>query len=300
MRLHKPVLLKEVLTLLDLTEGEIVLDATLGSGGHSRHLAEKIGIKGRLIGLDQDPASIERCHSFFHTYPQVILRRANFKDAEKIIKELNLPGVDAVIVDTGFSSDQLEDPVRGLSFEREGPLDMRLDPDRPLTAREIVNQWPEKDLARIFWEYGEERKSRQFAHAIAEARRKKTIETTLELVEVLGKLIPGYTKSKKNLSIRSRHFATRIFQALRIAVNDELNVLRSGLENLWNVLKPKGRLVVITFHSLEDRIVKRLFKSWQLEKKGILLNKKVVIAGWDEIKLNRRSRSAKLRGIKKI
>ena len=297
--LHKSVFLEESLKLLQLKPGEVVVDATLGGGGHSQKIAEAIGSTGRLIGIDQDPASIERCQKFFESQKQVVLKRANFVEIEKVLKELNLSGIDAVMVDTGFSSDQLEDPQRGLSFERDGPLDMRLNPEGPVTASDLVRELPENELAKIFWEYGEERRSRQFAKILAEERRKQSIETTGELVKILSLALPGHPAKKKNPRIYGRHFATRIFQALRIAVNDELNVLQNGLHNFWKLLRPGGRIVIISFHSLEDRIVKHTFRHWQLEGAGTLLTKKPIQVSREEMRMNSRSRSAKLRGILK-
>ena len=299
---HKPVLLKETLQALGLKAGEIVVDGTLGSAGHAKQMVEQVGPSGKLIGLDQDPVSIKRCGEVFKNYPQVILRVANFVQIEEILKELNLTQVDAVLIDTGFSSDQLEDPQRGLSFERNGPLDMRLGPYAKVQAKDLVNDLSQFELERIFQEWGEERYARSFARVICEFREQKRIETTFDLVEALAKALPrGFQIEKgRRPAHRRRHFATKIFQALRIAVNQELEILEKGLKFFWNRLNYNGRLVVITFHSLEDRIVKNFFREKKDAGEGILIHKKTVQASWTEKKENPRARSAKLRGIRKI
>lgn len=300
--LHKPVLLKETLELLDLKPGQVVVDGTLGSGGHSEAILEKIGPGGKLIAIDQDPGAIARCKEKWPKDPRVTFQAANFSDIEIILKKLNISGVDAVLVDVGISSDQLDNPERGFSFDRDGPLDMRMNPDAPVSARDLVSDLSQDELERIFREYGEERFAGRFARVICEERLRQTIDTTHEFVQVLSKALPyrfEMEKSKRPYHQR-RHFATRIFQALRIAVNDELKNLEKGLQNFWNQLNYDGRIAVITFHSLEDRIVKNFFREKKVLKTGLLLNKKPIIASRDEQKENPRSRSAKLRGIKKI
>lgn len=299
---HKPVLLEKTIETLQLKAGEIVVDGTLGSAGHAKHLAEQIGPTGQLIGLDQDPVSIDRCREILKDYPQAVLRVANFVEIEKVLEELNILRIDAVLIDTGFSSDQLEDPERGLSFERNGPLDMRLGPYAKVQAKDLVNDLSQLELERIFLEYGEERYSRSFARVICESRELKRIETTFDLIEVMAKTLPKGFRIEKGRRPRHQrhHFATRIFQALRIAVNQELEILEKGLNLFWNRLNYNGRIVVITFHSLEDRIVKRFFREKKDLGEGILIHKKAVQATWQETKENPRARSAKLRGIQKL
>ena len=295
---HKPVLLQEVLHLLEPQPGEWIVDGTVGSGGHAEALAQAVGPEGKLIGIDQDPTSIERAIERLKYFPWVILRISNFIHLTKILSELNLNEVHAVLLDVGFSSDQMSESSRGFSFDQNGPLDMRLGPEAQFTAAEIVNEWPQEELEKIFWEYGEEAGSRRFAQSIVDARRKKTIVTTYDLVEVLAGP-KAYWKPGKKVGGK-RHFATRVFQALRIAVNQELENLRQGLQEAWTVLKPGGRLGVITFHSLEDRIVKYQFREWQTGRVGECINKKPIVPTREEQRMNRRSRSAKLRGIQKF
>jgi len=270
---HKPVLLKEVLENFNLRAGATVLDGTLGNGGHSEAILEVIGPQGRLIGLDQDPASIDRCREKFKTHPNVTLHHSNFVHLASVLDSLNVPFVDAVILDVGLSSNQLGDPQRGFSFDEEGPLDMRMNPDVQHSASDLVNDLSQENLAEIFWEYANEKNSRRFARAIDEARRKQRIETTQDLVSVLQSALPKHMQFKKGARPHwaRRHPATRVFQALRMAVNDELGALRDGIPAGWERLRPKGCMAVISFHSLEDRIVKNHFRSWKeaLKAEGI-------------------------------
>jgi len=279
----------------------VVVDGTVGSGGHALEILKAIGSTGRLVALDRDPEAIERCRSLFQSYPQVSLHQANFRNAEKILDLLNIPSADAVILDVGFSSDQLEDENRGFSFDREGPLDMRMDPGDPVRARDLVNDLSQEDLEKIFREYGEERWSKRFARAIEYARTEHPIETTGDLVRVIQSALPRSligTKSKRMPMLR-RHPATRIFQALRIAVNDELNALSEGLARIWPRVKVGGRVAVITFHSLEDRIVKNQFRAWAQTGEATLIFRKPLTAQPEEIESNTRARSAKLRAAEK-
>lgn len=299
---HKPVLLKEVLELLGLRPGETVVDGTLGSGGHAVELAKAVGPQGRLIAIDWDPESVQRAQARLQAFSNVEFQAANFAEIGKVLENLNLREADAVLLDIGFSSDQLENPERGFSFEREGPLDMRLSPEIPVRARDLVNDLSQRELEALLLKGGEGRNARRFVQAIVEARRKQPIETTRGLVEVLARAFPGprHKKFYEKNPVTGRHFATRVFQALRIAVNQELENLESGLQNIWKRLKPGGRLAVISFHSLEDRIVKQTFREWQRAGEGKVLTKKPVTASWEERKENPRSRSAKLRGVKKV
>lgn len=275
------------------------MDGTLGSGGHAAALLEKIGESGRLIGLDQDPASLERCRERFEGDSRVSLHHKNFAALDEVLDSLNVSKVDAVILDVGFSSDQLEDGGRGFSFERPGPLDMRMNPDSTVNAADLVNGLSEKELETMFFNLGNERWGRRFAKAICERRYSRPIETTEDLVQTLEDALP-FKSSKSKPIYTKRHFATRVFQALRIAVNRELEVLESALPVAWNRLRSGGRLGVITFHSLEDRIVKNRFRQWKQSKEGVLVTRKALSATREETLENPRSRSAKLRVVRKI
>lgn len=265
-------------------------------------MLQAVGRSGRLIAVDRDPEAIRRCQALFQGDPRVTLRNAEYADLDKVLDSLNIPLADAVLLDVGFSSDQLEDASRGLSFEREGPLDMRLDPNLEVTAADLIKALSEKELAKLFWELGEERSSRQYARLIVEERHKKPILTTTDLVKVLEKSLPkGFSAEKGSRPFwLKRHPATKVFQALRIAVNGELEQLKNGLPRIWKRLRKGGRLVVISFHSLEDRIVKHQFLEWKRMGEANVLTKKPICAKNEEQDLNPRSRSAKLRAVEKI
>ena len=299
---HKPVLLQEVLQCLNLKSGDIVLDGTLGSGGHALEILKRIGPSGRLIGLDQDTAAIVRCRETLKDFQgQISLHSENYRNAGNVLETLNIPALDAVILDVGLSSEQLEDAVRGFSFDRSGPLDMRMDPRASNRARDLVNDLSEDELERLFRELGEERWARRIAGNIFRERAKQPIETTDDLVRVIEQALPRRTRFRKGHrpGWARRHPATRAFQALRIAANDELGALREGLPVLWKGIKPGGRLAVITFHSLEDRIVKHQFRMWAQTEGAVLLTKKPITATREEAVANPRSRSAKLRVVEK-
>lgn len=279
---HVPVLPAETLTLLDPQPGEVWVDCTTGGGGHARLIAELVGPTGRLIGLDQDPTMLERAAPRLAGL-NVSLVHANFDQLAEVLKTQGVPQVDGVLADIGFSSDQLGDPARGLSFMADGPLDMRLDPTTGGTAADLVNSLPERELADLLFEFGEERKSFRVAKRIVERRRVKKFETTADLAAAVRSCLP-----------RSGGIdpATRTFQALRIAVNDELGALDRLLATLPMVVKAGGRAGIISFHSLEDRRVKQTFRdqeSWTPK------TKKPVEAGEAETATNPRARSAKLR-----
>jgi 16S rRNA (cytosine1402-N4)-methyltransferase len=286
MTQHVPVLPQEVLAVLDPQPGQVVVDATVGAGGHARLLLERLGPTGRLIGIDQDPAMLARAAQALTGLPAVLVHR-NFDDIRAVLDELNIATVDAILADIGFSSDQLADPSRGLSFQAEGPLDMRLDPSTGQPASVLVNRLPERELADVLWQYGEERYSRRIARRIVEARKETPFATTTQLAELVRRCVPRF---------HGRHSidpATRVFQALRIAVNDELGALERFLDVLPDCLRPGGKVAIISFHSLEDRRVKQAFrKSPELFKE---LTRKPLQAGAEEIQNNPRARSAKLR-----
>ena len=299
---HNPVLLKEVLEHLDVQPGDVVLDGTLGSGGHAEAILGKIGPAGRLIGLDQDPDAIARCRKLFGEDPRVMLVHENFRNLKKVFPELGVTAFDAALLDIGTSSEQLADEKRGFSFQTKGELDMRMNPEIGCKAAELIAEMPEEKLANLIYEYGEERASRRFAHAIVEARRHQSIQTTEDLINVIEQSLPRGLQFQKGHrpSWARRHPATRVFQALRIAVNDELNALRDGMAGVFEHLAKGGRFGVISFHSLEDRIVKQQFRKWDDEEQGKLIFRKPIVANRSEIIDNPRARSAKLRVIEKI
>ena len=295
--IHKTVLLNETIEGLDLQNKSIVLDATFGGGGHSKAILEKYP-NVKIIALDQDKSVSKSLIN-----PRISFHNLNFRDLDKVLEK----GVDGIIFDLGLSSDQLENSGRGFSFIKNEPLLMTMKENpRPedLTASDIVNNWGEKSLADIIYGYGEERFSRRIAKGIIETRKKDKIETTWDLVKVIENNVPAaYRKGRL-------HFATKTFQALRIAVNDELRTLQIGLRKGFEILEKGGRILVISFHSLEDRIVKRFYKEKEKKGEAKLIparnefrsggNKKVILASAEEIKNNPRSRSGKLRILEKI
>jgi len=294
---HKSVLLKESIEGLDLTDNSVFIDGTFGGGGHTLEIVKKYK-DVKVIAFDQDRDAWSRAKSKFKGTPaDITFVNKNFRDIDTVLKSEGVEEVDAILLDLGLSSDQLESAGRGFSIIRDEPLLMTFKThpkEEDLTAKDIVNTWSEENIADIIYGYGEEQFSRRIANGIIEARKIKKIETTFDLVKIIEESVPAFYKKGRI------HCATKTFQALRIAVNDELNTLEIGLRNGFDVLKIKGRLVVISFHSLEDRIVKRFFKSQETNGKVILINKKPIIAGVDELKENTRARSAKLRILEKI
>jgi len=294
--IHQTVLLNETIEGLNLQPKSLVVDATFGGGGHSKEILLKYP-DAKVIAIDQDNSVWEKAKEKFKGLENRInFLNANFKDLD--IENLK---ADAIIFDLGLSSDQLENSGRGFSFMKSEPLLMTMKENpRPedLTASDIVNIWSEKSLADIIYGYGEERYSRRIAKGIVEARKKAKIENTFDLVKIISSAVPAIYK--RGRLPKKLHVATRTFQALRIAVNDELGVLKIGLEKGFNALKVDGRMSVISFHSLEDRIVKKFFK--EMEKKSIarLINKKPIFANDEEIKNNPRARSAKLRILSRL
>ena len=281
---HLPVLPREVVDLLDPRPGETWVDATTGAGGHTRLIAERVGPTGRVIGLDQDPTMLDRARGRLEGLP-VTLVHANFDQLTAALASVGVTEIDGLLADLGFASDQVDAADRGLSFQTDGPLDMRLDPTAGETAADLVARLSEYDLARVFYEFGEERHSRRVARKIVETRRQTPIRTTGQLADLVRSCVPRE---------RGRHFdpATRVFQGLRIAVNDELGSLDRLLAQLPRVVKPGGRTGIISFHSLEDRRVKHAFQDRQVWEP---VTKKPVTATEDEVRDNPRARSAKLR-----
>lgn len=293
---HIPVLKKEVIAILAPSKAKIILDGTVGMGGHARMFLEK---GARVIALDRDREAIVRAKKNLENYQasqpaageNIEFYQENFANLNKILKTK----VDGVLLDLGMSSMQLEDRKRGFSFEEEAPLNMQMDQDQDLTAEEIINTYPEEKLAKIFFEYGEERYARKIARAIVRERQKRLIKTTSQLVEIIKKSIPfKYRIAKK------KHFATNIFRALRMEVNHEVENLIQFLSIVCKYVKKGGKIVIISFHSIEDRIVKRGFKKLKLEGSAEIITKKPIIPQEAEIKNNPRARSAKLRAIKVI
>lgn len=281
---HRSVMLAEVLQWLAPREGMRIVDGTVGAGGHAAPLAERVGESGRVIGLDRDPEMLALAEKATRDRP-VTLVQSPYSRIGEVLDELGLEGgVDGILLDLGLSSDQLAWPERGFSFQTDGPLDMRFDPEAESTAADLVNSLPESELADIFYQYGEERHSRRVARRIVEERRKEPIRTTGRLAAIVRRSIPGKWGPIDP--------ATRVFQALRIAVNGELEHLDAALANLAAWLRPGGRAAIISFHSLEDRRVKWAFRN---DPNLTVLTKKPVMASPEEIRRNPRARSAKLR-----
>jgi 16S rRNA (cytosine1402-N4)-methyltransferase len=306
---HVPVLLDELVAVLDPQPGETAVDCTFGAGGHARAVADRLGPTGTLIAIDRDPIAEDRfaelasevsCHTRFI--------RASFADGLEVLQHEGT-GADLVFVDLGMSSMQLDTLERGFSYVYDAPLDMRMDPHQELTARDVVNGWDERGLTNALKELGEERYARQIARAIVRRRRKKTLETTQELVDVITSAIPAPAR------FGAGHPAKRTFQAVRIVVNDELGQLDRALPLAWDILRPDGRFAGISFHSLEDRRVKRFLADRARgcvcppelpvcvcghEPEAELLARGGIVPGEDEIAANPRSRSARLRAARKL
>ncbi|MGA2856388.1 MAG: 16S rRNA (cytosine(1402)-N(4))-methyltransferase RsmH [Candidatus Sulfotelmatobacter sp.] len=297
---HVPVLLKEAIDFLSVRRGGTYIDATVGLGGHSYEIAKRLGAPGHLIGLDKDPAALERAGVRLRTsdlgkaeleqadWPLIELRQGSFAS----LAEVRGLRADGLLADLGVSSLQLADAVRGFSFQAEGPLDMRMDPHSERTAEQVVNHLDERELADVIYEFGEERRSRRIARAIV---RSRPIQTTAQLAEVISAAARSMNQAERRI-----HPATRTFQALRIFVNRELDDLRALLDAAPRILKPGGHVVVISFHSLEDRIVKDAFRDGASQGVYRLLTKKPVTASEEESDRNPRARSAKLRAAEKV
>ncbi|PCI90574.1 16S rRNA (cytosine(1402)-N(4))-methyltransferase [Candidatus Kaiserbacteria bacterium] len=290
---HIPVLLQEVLDVLEIHENDVVLDGTLGGGGHARAFADRLGEDGHLIGFDVDSGALARAREkLADTKPQRTFVHDNFRNVSAKLAEYKIDGIDKALFDLGWSSDQLEVSGRGFSFERDEPLQMTLSDDvdeDTLTASEIVNYWEEENIADILYGWGGERFSRRIARGIVAARKEGAIETTEQLVEIVRRAMPAQYRYGK------RNPATKTFQALRIAVNDELGALKSVLEALPNITHANARVAFLTFHSLEDKLVKETFRGWAKEGLGELASKKPIPPTREEVGQNRRARSAKLR-----
>lgn len=293
--IHRSVLLNEVIEGLNLDGKSVLVDGTFGGGGHSAEALARYP-ELRIIAIDQDQSTWERAKEKF-SGKRISFHLGNFRDLDRILGEEGVGQVDAVLLDLGLSSDQLENSGRGFSFMKDEPLAMTMKENpssEDLSALDMVNEWSEESLADIIYGYGEERFARRIACGIAEARREKKIATTGDLVEIIARSVPAaYRRGKP-------HFATRTFQALRIAVNDELGALERGMEKGFNALAPGGRMAVISFHSLEDRKVKNFYKEKYASGEARVLTKKPITPGDEELKSNPRARSAKLRILEKI
>ena len=300
---HTSVLLNETIDSMMVRSDGIYLDGTLGGAGHSSHIASKL-TTGHLYGTDQDGDAIEAATKRLEPYgDKVSIIRTNYRNAVGILREMGICGADGILLDLGVSSWQFDNGDRGFSYNTDAPLDMRMDTRKDLSAAVIVNEYPEEEIRRILRDYGEERFAPQIARGIARAREAKRIETTFELNDIIRESIPAKFRA-------NGHPSRQTFQALRIACNDELDVLEGSLEEMADFLNPGGRLCIITFHSLEDRIVKNAFKRFEdpcicppgfpkcvcgRVSKGKVITRKPIVPSEEEIKDNPRSRSAKLR-----
>ena len=301
---HVPVLLKEVLESLRLRSRMDVVDCTIGDAGHAEAILAKTVPDGRLLAIDADPESLLRAKkNLYSAGNRVTFVRDNFVELKKIIEREKFGPVSAILIDLGWSSPQFAERGRGFSFEKDESLDMRYGGEPQgeyATAADVLNKGAEEELEKIFREYGEERLSREIAKGVVDARKQQSIERTNQFIEIILDVDRKKLKTTKDIPwVGGLHPATKVFQALRIAVNNELGVIEQVLPQAVDVLAPGGRLAVITFHSLEDRIVKHWFKS--IEKKSIhLVNRKAIVCSPEEAEINPRARSAKLRVVEKI
>ncbi len=287
---HTTVLLQEAVLGLEISPSDTVVDATFGSGGHAREIIEKLSDEGCYIGIDADESALDRS-KLGEVSPQIHLIHNNFSQITNILSSLHIEKVDAILADLGWRMEQFADGEKGFSFSHDGPLHMTFGKpeDYPFTAEDIVNDWEEHVIADVLYGYAEERFSRRIAKAIVEARKIERISTTFKLVEIIERALPKEAKRGKT------NPATKTFQALRIAVNDELVVLESFIRDAFLALKPGGRLAIITFHSIEDRIVKHSFRELKDAKLAKLQTKKPIAPSREELLTNGRARSAKLR-----
>ena len=306
---HVPVLLNECIECLNIKEGGIYVDGTLGGGGHSSCVLKRLNNTGKLIGIDRDREALTHTSERLKEYSNVIYVKDNHENIKKILIDLGIGTVDGILLDLGVSSYQLDEPSRGFSYMHDAPLDMRMNKDQEFTAYDVVNKYTEDRLANIFFNYGEEKYSKSIARKIVDVRKTKEIETTFELVDVIKSAIPAKARNEK------QHPAKRVFQAIRIEVNGELVDLENAICDAVMSLKVGGRLLIITFHSLEDRIVKKTFENLQgkctcppdfpkcvcgFKSYGKVITKKPIIATDEELEQNPRSRSAKLRVFERV
>lgn len=299
---HISVLLNECIESLAIKEEGVYVDCTFGRGGHSTEILKRLSEKGRLIVIDQDPSAIEVAHKLYESYPNLIIHESDFGQLKSIIEKSGYQKVDGILLDLGVSSPQFDESDRGFSYRYDARLDMRMNPKQSLSAYQVINEYSFEDLRRIFNHYGEEKFALQIARKIEQVRLKHPIETTFQLVDVIKSALPAKVLSKKG------HPAKQVFQAIRIEVNDELGQLKKVLDQAIESLNVDGRLAIISFHSLEDRLVKRTFNEMVEDKTPSklpvkkeeshayeLLNKKAIVASEYELEHNQRAHSAKLR-----
>ena len=306
---HISVLLNECLEGLNIKENGIYVDGTLGGAGHSSEILKRLSNEGRLIGIDQDTDALKAAKERLKNYSNVTFVHSNFSSIENVLNNLNIDGVDGILMDLGVSSYQLDEGERGFSYMKDAPLDMRMNRDKDFSAYNVINEYSEEDLYRIIRDYGEEKFARRIASFIVENRQEKNIETTLELVEIIKSAIPAKARRE------GPHPAKRTFQAIRIEVNSELSILNKTIEDGVEKLNKGGRMAIITFHSLEDRIVKNKFRDLAVscrcpkefpvcvcgEKAKVkVISRKAIEPTKEEVDINPRSRSAKLRVIEKL
>lgn len=298
MTIHKSVLLNEAVDGLNLKSGDIFFDGTLGGGGHSAKVCEIFGKTVKIIGTDRDAQAVQRATKRFQDMDcDYSFHIASFRNINEVLNNLKIKSVNGILLDLGLSSDQIENSARGFSFNENEPLLMTFSEDKGdgvVTAQTVVNDWREETLADVLYGYADERYARRIAKRIVEARQKKPIENTFELVEIIRSAVPiGYQKGRL-------HFATKTFQAIRIAVNDEIEAIKEGLAKGYERLADGGRIAVISFHSGEDRVAKTFFKECKAVGKGNIITKKPIVPSKEEVQENPRSRSAKLRIFEKI
>lgn len=295
---HVSVLLQEAIEALAIKPGEKYIDATLGGGGHTAEILKR---GGKVLGIDADDDAIKNAKLTIDSgqlQKHLTIARGNFREIKRIAEKNGFGQVSGILFDLGVSSYQFDKPEKGFSFQYEAPLDMRMDTGLSVTAADLINVLNKDELAELFIKYGEEQYTKRIVSAIIEARKTKRIETTKELAELIARVYPRKTHptpSKGGDAKRAIHPATKVFQALRIAVNDELNSLKDALADSIHLLKPGGRIVIISFHSLEDRIVKNAFLEFAEQNQGEIITKKPIIPTYEEIETNKRSRSAKMR-----
>ncbi len=304
---HKSVLLDETIEGLHIREDGTYVDGTLGGGGHAYHVCSRLSDKGRFIGIDQDAAAIEAAGIRLLSYQDKIkidIVRSNYQKTPQVLQDLGVGGVDGIVLDLGVSSYQLDTPERGFTYREDAPLDMRMDQRQEMTAKDIVNEYPEMELYRVIRDYGEEKFAKNIAKHICMARQNKVIETTFELNDIIKAAIPIRARSAGG------HPSKRTYQAIRIELNQELTILEQSIDQMIDLLNPGGRICIITFHSLEDRIVKRIFRRNENPctcppdfpkcvcgkvSKGKVITRKPILPSDEELEENRRSKSAKLR-----
>ncbi|MDD5506646.1 MAG: 16S rRNA (cytosine(1402)-N(4))-methyltransferase RsmH [Candidatus Omnitrophica bacterium] len=296
-KLHIPVMLREVIDYLDPKPGQIIVDATLGTGGHSFEILKKITPGGRLIGIDRDEDSLAVCRQRFSGFSgSYELVQSNFADLDQVLEKLGIDKIDGIMFDLGISTYQLKDTERGFSFQQEGPLDMRMDKSSYISAYDLVNNLNENEISHLLWNFGQERWHNRIAHLLVEERRNQPISTTSQLANLVMRAIPyRYRRSYYRI-----HPATRTFQAVRIAVNRELEILEGAIKKAVAILRKKARICVISFHSLEDRVIKHTFRALKAGGLIDIITAKPMTPAASEVTANPSSRSSKFRVAERI